>query len=140
MTRNLLTKVKESSIYPDELMANISRSTLGRTFVLSLIIHLAVIGLTSIRFAGLCIQYNTLQPREQIRAEKAEARRQELIAEAEKRASAGRKAGTQEGGGADPATGTDGDTKSPIEKTLEETSTERPTGSNVTFGEVDDLE
>jgi len=49
-------------IHPDELMADISRSSLAKTLPISLGAHLAVILLTSIPFLLLCAQYGTMDP------------------------------------------------------------------------------
>jgi len=49
-------------IHPDELMADISRSSLSKTLPISLGTHLAVILLTSIPFLVLCVRYGTMDP------------------------------------------------------------------------------
>jgi hypothetical protein len=154
MRRDILKQVKESSIYPDHLMADVARSTLARTFVLSLIIHVAVLGLTSIRYIGLCFEHKTWQPDEVIKELRAEAERVKLEEARQARLAEQQAAAQKAAAGAKPAPAAttpdeapapgesvpEGDAeKSPIEKTLEEVSHERPTEPSATFENVDEL-
>jgi hypothetical protein len=137
-----LAEVKAQSLFPDDLMAEISRSTLGRTLIVSLAVHALLIGVTSIGFIGLCVKYNSLHPKVAMAAEK---KAQDLAA-----AQAGATADQPAGSGATatvPASGSDATPtangereKSPIERTVEEVDTNLPTGSSVGFGSVDSLD
>ena len=145
-----LRKVKDDGFKaadPDSLMASVSRSNLGKTLKLSLLIHLAVILVLSLGNIGLCIKYRTVNPRKAIELrneaelEKAEARR---AAEAEERKqelqakSAAGKGGEQKPQGGEPggAAGKGGETPA-IVKEVTETSDLRPKSSSL--DSIDDL-
>ena len=150
MSENVLEEVKANSLFPDDLMADISRSTLGRTLVISIVVHVILLGVTSIGFIGLCLKYDTLYPKRVIAAERVEAKKKAILA-ADKASvpAAGNAAAAPlpAAGGttAPPSPAAAGATpttteKSPIEQTLEEVDRNLPKKSNVTFDKVDSLE
>ena len=65
------------NIDPDELMANISRSNLGKTIVISTIFHIIFIGALSIGYIGQCIKYKRLDVKVAIKQEKARKKQEE---------------------------------------------------------------
>jgi hypothetical protein len=130
-----------SAVHPDDLMADITKSTLSRTLMISLAVHVVVIGLTSIHFMGLCVKYHSLHPYDIIREEKIAAEekaRQEALAAKQQAGKAASEAGTPETGAPDES-GTS-EEKSPIEKELEAVSDERPTEAVVSFDDIEMLE
>jgi hypothetical protein len=148
MSDNLLDKVKANSMFPDDLMAEISRSTLGRTVVISIVVHVLVLGVTSIGFIGLCLKYDTLHPKQAMLAE-VKAQKKAAAEAADKPAPAAGGAATQPVPAAGStatttpaatATTPTADGKTPIEQTLEEVDRNLPKKSNVTFDKVDSLE
>ena len=50
-------------VHPDELMGDVSKSTLSKTLPVSLAAHLIVISLTSIGFVYQCVKYGSFYPR-----------------------------------------------------------------------------
>ena len=110
----------------DGLMDAINRSPMTKIVLLSLGIHLALLLLTSVRYLALCTKHGTLDPKARIAEMKAaedeaarEAERQEALEAIAKK----QKAAEEAAAGA--AMAGDGE-KSPIEKAVEEVSTERP--------------
>ncbi len=149
MSENVLEKIKENSVYPDDLMADIARSRLGKTLLVSALIHVAFIGVTSIGFIRLCARYDTLDPKAAIAAEQKAAKEKEKEEAATTAGNAGAQttSGTQSTGNAEtpPAQPADagengGTGQSPIEQKLEEKDTNYPPASDVGFGDVDSLE
>lgn len=70
--------------HPDELMGNISKSTMLKTLPVSLAAHVVVIVLTSVGFMAECVKYNTLYPAEKkARIAKAEEAREDAAEKAE---------------------------------------------------------
>jgi uncharacterized protein YqfA (UPF0365 family) len=146
--------MEAAGLHPEELMDDISQSTMGKTMAMSIVLHLLVIGLTSIGFIRLCNQYKTLHPRWEIQrvqreeaekkaaadAAKAEAeaiaRSQEIKAQmaaaAAKATTAGDDQTPGEAAGAEPRL-------SKIEQTIRETSDERPQAPTVSLDNVDEL-
>ncbi len=140
MTNDLLKRVKESSAHPDELMKHVSHTTLGKTLLLSVAVHLALIAVTSAGFVRLCVQYKSLHPKTVIKEQQIEAKRAKAAAPSVAPGSADAAVPGDSKKMADSAVGAlPVAAKSPIEQTLEEVSNERPTGSNVSFDGTDEL-
>lgn len=121
----------------DKLMANVRKSIMTRSLIISLIFHLIFVGLLSIGFIKLCVDYKSLEPRKIIKAEeekKAEAEKQKkredaklaAIEKAKQEAKAGKTAKTP-----DESKPQDGKPLSKIEKAVTETSKERPVKSSM---------
>ena len=132
---------------PDSLMASVSRSRLGKTLKVSILIHVVVILLLSLGNIGLCIKYRTVNPRkaielrneaekeraEQQRTEEAEQRKQELQAKA-----AATKGDAQKPKAETEAAATEKGAGTPaIVKEVTETSDLRPESSSL--NSIDDL-
>lgn len=126
-------RLSSSGVHPDDLMADIARSTLGRTFTISLIIHLVVIGLTSLPYF-----YSRLRPAEPPAAAEEAAAATEPAARAAVAAQETGSAADTASGAQKPAVAAE--EKSPIEQELEAVSDERPDEPQVTFDEIDLLE
>jgi len=54
-------------IDPNSLMDNIGRSTLTLTIIVSLVLHIFIIGLTSIHYIYQCNKYKTFKPEDEIK-------------------------------------------------------------------------
>ncbi len=142
MSQDLLDEVKANSIYPDDLMSDISESRMARTFTWSILLHVIVIGVTSIGFISLCLRYDSWDPRivaeRKLEAEQAQA---EAAAEAEVTT---REKPQPKPSERSPAAVGDGETPpdnlSPIERELQETDPNLPSGSSVGFGAPDSLD
>jgi len=154
-----IAKLKaEEPIEPDRLMERMERASVWPQVAVSVLVHLFIIALTSIGFLQLASRYGTLDPRSIAAARAREAEAAEETAEAEAAApgapaaaeapAAGGDVGdaasdTPEAGDAPAGEGeaaSDGDGRSAIEQTLEETSSERPTESELGLDRVLDLE
>lgn len=140
---------------PSVVLQGMSRGSLAAVVVVAIVAHVVVIGITSMNHISLCLKYGTFWPkpimkREREEAEKrkmeerVEADRQKALAEQEKAAAAKDKkaaepdapAGKKEGGNDTAAPRA----KTPVEKRLEEKSTERPKESTVNLDDVKTLE
>ena len=124
---------KPGGIAPDAmesniLMSDISRFSLTGTLLVSLVVHVVVVGLTSIGFVSLCVKYDSLHPRQVIA--QMEKQKERESAEATRAAALEKADAGQDGASAKPQ-GPDG-AKSAIEREIEKTSDERPTDTNVT--------
>ncbi|MDP6543369.1 MAG: hypothetical protein QGH60_05215 [Phycisphaerae bacterium] len=121
---------------PDALMGRINSLSFLSMFVVSLLIHAALIGATSIGFIQQCVEYNTLAPgaiiREKFKQERAEERRKKRAErqEAEAKAVAG-----QKGKGGTSTT----KPVSKIERKINQKSTTLPAKSGVKLDDIDDL-
>ncbi|MFW5856285.1 MAG: hypothetical protein ACOCX4_00270 [Planctomycetota bacterium] len=154
-----IAKLKaEEPIEPDRLMERMERASVWPQVGVSLAVHLVVIAITSIGFLQLASRYGTLDPRSIAAARAREAEAAEETADADaadadapaagEAPAAGGDAGdaasaTPEAGEApagEDESASDGDGKSAIEQTLEETSSERPTESDLGLDRVLDLE
>ncbi len=126
---------------PEDLMAEINQSIITKGMVISITIHLLVVGLTSFGLYADWVKYGFMLPYEIRVAKKQiadEARKEMLSAErqkkdadrlasaaSEKRASAALK--SEQGASADAATSTaDTDTRSEYQKKVEAVSRDRP--------------
>lgn len=103
-------------------LAGVSAMPLKKVLLISIAIHVAVIGLTSIGFVIRCVEKGTLFP---AAAEKAESEKQKANAADKNARPRTRPASTA------PAQDRRGDSE--IEKLLKETSSERPEESDVTL-------
>jgi len=123
-------------INPDELMGEVNKLSFFRTFTISVIVHVVLIGVTSIGFITLCAEHNTLHPdvvirriakeerAEELRKEREEAQKQ-LIADQ-------KKAAKSRGSGATrPA--------SKIGQKMKRKSTTLPAKSGVGLEDIDEL-
>ena len=132
---------QDTPLEPDELIADISRPSLGRELLISIGIHAVVLLITSIGFIALCFRHHTLDPRAAINAIEQAKRDQELEAKREAArakilaAQAQRKAGETKTGTAAPP---DKDGAKPkILETIHEKSSKRPASSNVSLDELE---
>lgn len=151
---------------PELLIADLSRPQMFRMLVYALLIHILVIGATSIGFISLCVKYHSMRPRQVVRAlekEATEKKMKEDAAKATEDAIKASKAAAEEANKkakANPApakaAGTDnqpppadngtpsgqpeGKKKSKIEQEVEKTSSERPTKPSVGLDMTPDLE
>jgi len=135
----------------EELMAHIARPAIGRMLLISVVIHIALLLLTSVRFISLCFEHHTLHPsvvlkqieqdkREKELEAKREAARQRILA-AKKQKEAGTKApGTATKAGTAPSTGDQTSTKPKVIQDIEAKSNERPAKSDVSLDGMDELE
>lgn len=131
-------------IDPDELMGDINKLSFFGTTMLSLLIHVLLIGGTSVGFIMLCAEYNTLDPKAEIRARTEQRRTEERAKKiAEQRARyAARKAktpkdGGDKGGRGPKSTGGDGNAgKTDVEGNTGRKPTTLPTGTGVGLDDV----
>ncbi|MBA3846023.1 MAG: hypothetical protein H0X45_05200 [Planctomycetes bacterium] len=120
---------------PDELLRPLGDARFGRTFVIALVLFTVFVGVTSIGYVGLCVQYGTLMPMPKIEAErkaeeerKIEEQRSAALAKLQPVADPG----AARAPAADPAT-PDAPRKSAIERAMEETSNEKPADRGLDF-------
>ncbi|HYE07750.1 MAG TPA: hypothetical protein VEL07_19685 [Planctomycetota bacterium] len=113
---------------PDELLRPLADARFGRTFVIALVIFTVFVGVTSIGYVGLCVQYGTLMPMPRIEAErkaeeerKVEEQRQAALAKLQPVADPDAASATPRDEPAPAAP-----RRSKIERELEETSHEKP--------------
>jgi hypothetical protein len=154
MARDVLQKVRESSIYPDHVMANVAKSVLPAALAVSLLVHLAVVGVTSVGFIGKCVKHGTLHPKQAIQnlreqeeseriAEERRERLQQAREEVDEPATDSAGGGTAEDAGGElPEAGAetaDDGGMTPIEREINEGDTSRPPVPDATFDNVDDL-
>ena len=135
----------DASVDPDELISDLSRLSIAKTSLVSILVHVVLVGLTSIGFIALCVRHDTLHPRavlkalaEKQRQAKLEAAReaarkklQAQVDQQDKKAKAASKG---------PEAGKTDKPKSKIEKTLQETSPQRPKASSLNLDNLDELE
>lgn len=147
-------------VAPDALMTETTRPRMGRMLAISSIFHVALIGLTSITYLGLCLKHHSLHPKwviKQILKEEVEkqaaAEATKAAEEAVKKAFAAKKgtpgkesAEPAPGKGTEPSSATPAgkasgkepsDKKSGVEKAVSETSKDRPKGSSLKLDELD---
>jgi len=121
-------------IDPDELMGDINKLSFLGTTGISLLIHVLLIGGTSVGFIMLCAEYNTLHPEAEIRAQ-AEAQRLEdrakTLAEQRAKYAAGRKPKDPKSAGGDGQSG-----KTPVERSTTRRATTLPSGTGVGLDDV----
>ena len=138
----------DKEFHPEELMKGISDTTLVKKIMLSLGLHVLLLGVTSIGFIGLCAKYGTFDPRtkqEDLRkkaaaAEEAKAEAAAQKSEEKKKGTKAKPGKTEPGASKSPASqGPAKPTKSKIEREIEETSKERPAHSDMSFDDVDEL-
>lgn len=128
---------------PDALMGKISKSGLTLNFIFSLLLHVGLIGGLSVGFIQLCIKYNSMDPKaiiaeeevakkkaeeERLRKERQEKAKQEALQKAKDEAERKKREAEEAKNG--KASGNTSN-MSEIEKTLQETSDERPTTSSL---------
>ena len=119
------------AVDPDDLMAHIDRASTTKTWVISIVFHVLLIGLTSIGFITLCVKHRTLHPKavvnrqaeEKREAERSQARRlaREKVLKSQPKASGA--AATRP--------------KTPIERKVSEVSRQKPTPTTM---KLDDYE
>ncbi len=63
---------------PDVLMAEVNKTSLLKTTLVSVLLHAVLLGVTSLTFISLCAEYNTLHPKDAIQAEAEQQRKEEL--------------------------------------------------------------
>ena len=134
-----LKKVKHDPIEDlsaDKLMANVRKSAMTKGLILSFIFHLIFIGLLSIGFIKLCVEYKDLNPRKIIKEneeKKAEAdkqkKREETKLAAIEKAKQEAKGGKTDKASDNKKPGKDGKPLSKVEKDVTETSDDRPVKS-----------
>ena len=122
---------------PDSLMKDVSKSTMRTALPIAIAAHVLVLALTSVPFIARCVQYRTLHP-QQAMAEIARA-------EDEAKAIADRKAKTASRPATAPADDDGGAaatpaTRSAIERTLDETSDEKPKDPGLDMADIGTLE
>ena len=134
--------MSEKSVERSEaLMKKVEESSLGKTLVMSLVIHVVVISLLSIGSFMLCAKYGTLDvskayllEEEAMKEAQAQKKKEEAAKkkqEAEKNKPADKKTDPKK-----PDDKTGDKTESPVLKNLNETSKERP--KNSTLNSLDD--
>jgi len=125
------------TVDPDELMKDVAGLSVVKTSLISVIFHVAVIGLTSIGFVMLCAEYDTWHPRaamkEEARLKEEKQKQQDREMRETQRARDREKIKKQ--GKALKGAATRG--QSPIEKAITETSTSRPTHSSMKLDDLD---
>ncbi len=138
--KNSKPNLESGAIHPDELMRNVSDSRMGNALMIAIIVHVVLVGATSIGFIAQCVQYGTLYPKQAIkveREEKAAAAKAAKTAELreamkQKQAAAEAAAASQP---ARPAANVRG--QSAIERAVTETSDERP--EDASLDSLDDM-
>ena len=143
---------------PDALMRDISRSVLGRMVIVSLLIHVLIIGGTSVGYISQCFKYGTTDPKSAIAKIEAEkkAKEDQIKADAETKRRAEEAVKARQGGTAakTPATAEPAATdappaaaeapdpnkpKTPIEKSVEEVDHGKPPAPGANFESPDEL-
>jgi len=132
-----VSKPDQAPVDPDALMSRISGLSFFAMFIVSLLIHTALIGATSVGFIQQCVHYKTLDPgsiiREEVKKQKAEER-------AKKRADRQAEEAKQIAKQKDKASGAStSKPKSKIEKKITEKSTTLPAKSGVRLDDIDEL-
>ena len=121
---------------PDALMGRINSLSFFSMFLVSILVHAALIGATSVGFIQLCVEYKTLNPdkviRERTRIERAEEREKKRAKRQEIEASL---VAGQKGKGGKSTT----KPLSKIEKKINQKSTTLPAKSGVKLDDIDDL-
>ena len=126
----------DDQVDPDALMGRINSLSFLSMLLVSLLIHAALIGATSIGFIRQCVEYNTLTPgaviREKVKEERAEERRKKRTErqDAEAKLVAG-----QKGKGGTSTT----KPASKIEQKINQKSTTLPAKSGVKLDDIDEL-
>jgi len=113
------------NVHPDELMAEIARSTLNRTLPVSLGVHAVVILLTSIPFLINCVRYGTMNP---LTLQAAQQQAHKNAAAASAPPSTNEQQHVRQPAAEDEAT-----RKSAIEREVEETDSSRPMEPTITL-------
>ena len=129
----------DGEIDPDELMGDISSLSFLKTSIISVVIHLVLIGATSIGFVMLCLEHDTLHPDLKVQEIARQKGIEKRLAERLKRQEqllADRKAkgATSRGGGKEPdggANGSGGRGKTPTERNASRKATTLPATSGV---------
>jgi len=145
-------------VNPELLIADLSKPHMFRMVTYALLIHIAVILLTSIGFISLCVKYHSMRPRQVIKVlekEEAEKKMKEDAAKVTEDAMKAAKTAAEEArkaktaavpeNTAAAAAGAAGEQpvekkKSKIEQEVEKTSSERPTKPSVGLDITPDLE
>ena len=125
---------------PDELMKDITRFSLAKTLLISLIVHAVLIGLTSIAFIVDAVKHGTLDPvtLRQVRGQvKQKADGQGVSGKMSPKAAAAK---TKKAPATGSANNSEKRAESRMEKKLKEVSKERPKAPDVTLEDVTDLE
>ncbi|MDP6637405.1 MAG: hypothetical protein QGG42_21105 [Phycisphaerae bacterium] len=126
-------------IDPDALMGRINSLSFFAVFLVSVLVHAALIGGTSVGYIQLCLEYKTLDPdtviREKVKKEQAaeRAKKRAERQEAEAKAVAGQKGKGSKGGTSTTKP------KSKIEEKINQKSTTLPAKSGVKLDDIDDL-
>jgi hypothetical protein len=147
---------------PERLMVEVNRPRLARMVTISTVLHVLLIGLTSLGFLGLCLKYKTFHPKWEVRRiqkeeadKKAAVEAEKALAEAKRRTAANKaqEAATPKKEATEPGKATPPDTasgtaapaalkadkpKTKIERDLEEKSNERPVRPSVTLDDVNE--
>ena len=122
----------EENFNPNDLLVKVARPRLTVSMILSLVLHIILLGLTSIGFIRLCVHYKTMRPKDAVKAEQKafeEAEKQkaqedrirnaQLKAQEEK---AKKEAEEKKAAPQEPKTSEQPKKKSKIEQKLEETA------------------
>ncbi|MDP6635285.1 MAG: hypothetical protein QGG42_10330 [Phycisphaerae bacterium] len=129
----------DDQVDPDALMGKVNGLSFFAMFLVSLFIHAALIGGTSIGFIKLCVEYNTLEPdiiiSENAKKERAAERAKKR---AERQAEEAKQVAAQKGKGSKGGRPTSRPL-SKIEKKINQTSTTLPAKSGVNLDDIDDL-
>ncbi|NQT88394.1 hypothetical protein HQ560_16630 [bacterium] len=129
---------EEAVVDADQLIAELREARFGRYFVLAALLVAAIVAVSSIRYFSLCSKYGTWDPRAAIKVEKEANRKKEAEAKREDRRRAAAAGKSRKAAPPDAKAADNG--KSAVEKELEETTTKRPTGSDVSLDKDLDLE
>ena len=140
------TSVAGDQVDPDELMGDINRLSFFKVAWISLLIHLVLIGATSVGYVMLCAEHQTLYPDREIQRIAKEDREKKLRADreaankkliAEQKAKAAKGKGGKAGGG-DGANGGGG--KTPIERNINRKATTLPTRSGIGLDDIGEID
>jgi hypothetical protein len=144
--------VTSEPVNPAPLLKDLSRGNLPVLIAVALVLHIMIIGVTSVGHISLCLKYHTLWPKPVMKKEREEEEKRKLEekqvqqqkAMEEKQAADATAQGTKkaEGPSARPTTdeNKNGKPKSKIEQTLEEKSNERPKEGTIRLDEPGSLE
>lgn len=138
------TSVADDQVDPDELMGDINRLSFFKVAGISVLIHLVLIGATSVGYVMLCAEYQTLYPDREIQRIAKEDREKELRADreaahkkliAEQKAKTASSKGGRAGGGANGGGG-----KTPVERNINRKATTLPTRSGIGLDDIGEID
>ena len=133
------------------LLEDVSRGNLAGLLVVAFVIHVVVIGISSVSHVALCCKYGTFWPKPIMKREREEeekrkleakqAEQERVLAEQQRKAEPAKESKAEPGGKAEEKSeGKAGKPKSKVEKALEEKSNERPKEPTIQLESPNSLE